>query len=138
MVAEHLRSAPEAVAETFPAVSESVPRARQLIVALAAGAGANEQQIDAIRLATSEALTNAVVHAYAGAPGLIHVSAEVVADGLNVTVADDGRGLRPRVDRSGMGLGLALIAEAADEMAIVTRPSGGTAVQMRFAVSLRS
>ena len=138
MVDEQAQTAVPAVDETFPAVSDSVPRARQAVVALAAGAGASEQQIDAIRLATSEALTNAVVHAYEGAPGLIHVSAELRNGGLDVTVADDGSGLRPRLDRRGMGLGLALIAEATQEMAIVKRPSGGTAVQMRFRLSRRS
>jgi anti-sigma regulatory factor (Ser/Thr protein kinase) len=127
-----------AIAESYPAVPDSVPRARQAVVELAIEAGASEEEVDAIRLATSEALTNAVVHAYEGAPGQIHVQAALGAGELSVTVADDGRGLAPRLDRRGMGLGLALIAEAAEELAIVKRPTGGTAVQMRFAISLRS
>ena len=126
------------VAASYPAVPSSVPVARRAVVALAADAGATERELDAIRLATSEALTNVVVHAYEGVPGLIHVSAELDAGGLSVLVADDGRGPAPRTPQRGMGLGLALIAESADELAISKRPGGGTAVQMRFAVSLRS
>jgi anti-sigma regulatory factor (Ser/Thr protein kinase) len=126
------------VAESYPAVPDSVPRARSAVVGLAAEAGATSEQIDAIRLATSEALTNAVVHAYVGAPGEVHVSAAIQAGGLEVIVADDGRGPTPRVNRSSMGLGLALMAEAADKVAILKRPGGGTEVQMRFAVSSRS
>jgi anti-sigma regulatory factor (Ser/Thr protein kinase) len=126
------------IAESYPAVPDSVPRARQAVIELAIEAGANDEELDAIRLATSEALTNAVLHAYDGPPGQIHVQAAMGPTRLSVTVADDGRGLAPRLDRRGMGLGLALIADAAEELAIVKRPTGGTAVQMRFAISLRS
>jgi stage II sporulation protein AB (anti-sigma F factor) len=126
------------VAETYPAVPESVPRARQAVVRLAADAGASEGEVDAIRLATSEALTNAVVHAYDSTPGLIYLCAAVGSEGLSVTVADDGGGLRPRLDRRGMGIGLALIAEVTETLAIVKRPAGGVKLQMRFLVSPRS
>lgn len=126
------------VALSYPAVPDSVPRARSAVVGLAAEAGATSAEIDAIRLATSEALTNVVVHAYVGAPGKVHVSAALQAGELKVIVADDGSGPAPRADRRGLGLGLALIAEAADALAILKRPGGGTEVQMRFAVSLRS
>lgn len=132
------KSRSDDVAQSYPAVPDSVPRARRSVVDLASDAGATPEKLDAIRLATSEALTNAVVHAYAGAPGKVHVSAALRDGELSVSVADDGRGLAPRVDRRGMGLGLALIAEAADEVAILKRPGGGTEVQMRFAVSPRS
>jgi anti-sigma regulatory factor (Ser/Thr protein kinase) len=126
------------MAESYAAVPASVPLARQAVVALAVRAGAGEEQLEAIRLATSEALTNAVVHAYEGAPGKIHVSAEAGRDAVSVSVADDGAGLRPRLERQGMGIGLALIAEATDELTIRKRPAGGTELQMRFAVSPRS
>ena len=127
-----------AVSASYPAVPESVPEARQAVVGLAAEGGASDEQVDAIRLATSEALTNAVVHAYDGAPGMVHVRAVLAGDGIAISVRDDGTGLRPRLDRRGMGLGLALIAAAADEMAIATRPGGGTELKMRFGLSPRS
>jgi anti-sigma regulatory factor (Ser/Thr protein kinase) len=138
VVPERAHNQGEEIAQSYPAVPDSVPRARQAVVELATEAGASDEELDAIRLATSEALTNAVVHAYEGAPGQVHVQAALDGGQLSVTVADDGRGLAPRLDRRGMGLGLALIADAAEEVAIVKRPTGGTAVQMRFAVSLRS
>lgn len=124
-----------AVAKTYPAVPESVPLARQAVVRFAAAAGASDDEVEAIRLATSEALTNAVVHAYPGAPGSIYVDAELEPDGLLVRVADDGHGLHPRLDRRGVGIGLALIAEAAAALAIHKRPAGGTELEMRFPVS---
>lgn len=121
-----------ALRKTYPAVPESVPRARHEIVEVAAGAGASAGQLDAIRLAASEALTNAVLHAYDCRAGRLHVRAAVDPGGLAVSVVDDGHGMGAGTSRSVMGLGLALIAEAAQELAILKRPSGGTELQMRF------
>lgn len=120
------------VTESYPAEPASVPRARGAVVQLAAAAGADEERVDSIRLAVSEALTNAVLHAYQAAPGLVHVRARAADGCLSVVVADEGSGLRPRIARRGMGLGLALIAEAAQELAILKRPQGGTELRMRF------
>lgn len=99
---------------------------------LAARAGASERAIEAIRLAISEAVTNAVRYAYEGVAGPIHLCAAVSERGLTVTVADEGRGVRPHLDRQGLGLGLALIADAADRVAIAKRSGGGTELQMLF------
>jgi serine/threonine-protein kinase RsbW len=116
----------------YPAVPGTVPQARRALTEFAESAGATDEQIEAIRLATSEAVTNAVVHAYAGRPGEIHVSAAVAGDELWVLVADDGRGLHPREDSPGLGMGLALISDASDGFAIVNRSTGGTEIRMRF------
>ena len=51
---------------------------------------------------------------------------------LWLLVADDGDGLQPETDRPGLGLGLGLISQVCDEMAIVARSSGGTEVRIRF------
>lgn len=114
------------------AVPESVPEARNAVVALAARAGVDDEAVEAIRLATSEAVTNAVLYAYDGHSGPIYVSAAACETGMAVTVADEGGGVRPRLDRKGIGFGLALIAQAADELAITKRPGGGTELQMSF------
>jgi anti-sigma regulatory factor (Ser/Thr protein kinase) len=122
----------ESVSATYPAVAGSLPVARRAVAELAGAAGATGDQIDAIRLATSEALTNVILHAYRDGQGPIHVTAAVAGGELWVLVADDGDGLRPRGDRSGLGLGLALIAQASDELTIVRRSHGGTELRMRF------
>jgi hypothetical protein len=49
-----------------------------------------------------------------------------------VLIADDGTGLRPRGRHSGLGLGLALIAQLADEFEILSRSTGGTELRMQF------
>jgi anti-sigma regulatory factor (Ser/Thr protein kinase) len=120
--------------ETYPAEPESVARARSALGDIAAAAGADSAQIEAVRLACSEAMTNSVLHAYRGEPGSIYVTAAVVDEGLWVLIADDGCGLEPRANRPGLGLGLGLIAQVSDDLAVVPRAAGGIEVRMRFSL----
>lgn len=124
----------ETLRESYPALPASVTAARTAICAAAMAAGATAEQLDSIRLASSEAVTNAILHAYGERPGRVYVSAAEVGAELCVVVSDDGGGLLPRSERSGLGFGLALIAHACGELAIVTGASSGTEVRMRFPV----
>lgn len=133
-----MQSVTESFSLTYEATPSSVGRARASLADFARQAGATDTQIDAVRLATSEAVTNAVLHAYRGEPGPIHVTAAVAGTELWVLVADDGGGLQPETDRPGLGLGLGLISQVCDEMAIVARSSGGTEVRIRFDLSVPS
>src|SRR5579875_605113 len=61
---------------SLPAIPDSVRAIRGLVTDLARRAGAHDEQLDAVRLAVSEAATNVVLHAYgADRAGLIHLSA---------------------------------------------------------------
>jgi serine/threonine-protein kinase RsbW len=119
---------------TYPAVATTAPMLRRALAELAADAGATEEQVDRVRLAVSEAVTNVVLHAYRDSPGLVHVSADLAGSELWVLIADDGCGLRPVADRPGLGIGMALISVLTDDFAIVSRSSGGVEVRMRFNV----
>jgi len=98
--------------------------------------------LHAVELAVSEAVNNAVLHAYrdrdpTAGPGKVHVTAVVRGDELRVTVADEGIGMRPRADSPGAGLGLALMGTLADRIDIDQR-RGGTRVTLAFRVTPRS
>ena len=54
---------PPSLSRDYSAVADSVPLARNALVAMARAAGADQAQLEAVRLAASEALTNAVIHA---------------------------------------------------------------------------
>ena len=118
--------------ETYEASPRSVADGRSKLADFAAKAGATPSQVDAVRLAASEAMTNSVLHAYRGGPGLIYVNAAVASGELWILISDDGCGLRPRADRPGLGLGLGLISEVSDDFAVVSRATGGTEVRIRF------
>jgi serine/threonine-protein kinase RsbW len=128
----------ETFTESYAAVPDAVAKARNALTGFAGEAGAEPEQLEAIRLATSEAVTNAVMHAYAkGQKGTVQVSASYIEDELWLLVADTGTGLRPRANSPGLGLGLALIAQLADEFQILSRGSGGTELRLRFKLPTR-
>ncbi|WP_407652985.1 ATP-binding protein [Baekduia soli] len=94
------------------------------------------QDVDAVRLAVSEAVTNVILHAYRDddRPGECLVSAwRDPEDGLVVWVCDDGQGMRPRPDSPGVGAGLPLIASVVQSLQVERRPTGGTRIMMSFA-----
>jgi stage II sporulation protein AB (anti-sigma F factor) len=122
------------ISRTYPALPESIPLARAAVAAFAAEAGATEEQREGVRLVVSEAVTNAVLHAYPDTPGDVHVTAVVVCDELWILIADDGRGLSVRGESPGLGLGLVWMAEFSDGMTLMTRSSGGVEVRLRYAL----
>lgn len=106
-------------------------------MAYAESNGASAQQCDDIGLGASEALSNVVVHAYAGHDdaGDIQVEAWMQGDALQVTVCDDGIGIAPRLDSPGLGLGLAIIGRICDQLIIENRDGeAGARVRMSFAI----
>ena len=117
------------------AVPDSVGLARQAVVAFAA-----RHELAAapdVALAVTEAVTNAVVHAYrGGATGQVRVVACAQEAGLLVVVRDYGCGMLPNPGSPGAGLGLAVIGALAGEMNI-ERPDegGGTRIRIRFKLS---
>ncbi len=123
------------LSETYAAEPASVPIARGRLAEFATASGAARDLVESVRLGSSEALTNAALHAYRGDRGQIYVTAAVVSDELWVLIGDDGCGLEPRADRPGLGLGLGLIAQVSDDLAIVTRAGGGVEVRMSFALN---
>ena len=127
-----VRTKPQDLQETYPAVVESVRAARRALTEFAAEAGASVDQIEAVGLAATEALTNAVRHAYPDGMGSVYVTAAVACGELGILIADDGCGIRPHLRRGGLGLGLTLIASLCDELQIVKRSSGGTGLWLWF------
>jgi anti-sigma regulatory factor (Ser/Thr protein kinase) len=117
---------------SYPAAPLSVTLARAAVGELAEQAGADRSRLDCIRVAVSEAVTNAVVHAYPGTPGAVHVTAGVADFELWVLVADDGDGFQAPSPRPGLGWGLPLIADASDSLVIAERAEGGTEIRMHF------
>ena len=126
----------EPLTGSWTAVPDAVAGLRQSVVEYARRVGASEPVLSSIKLAVSEAATNAVLHAYADdeEPGEVAVCAIRERDTLRVVVTDDGGGMVPRADSPGLGLGLPLIAQLVDSLEVDTREGGGTSLCMRFAI----
>lgn len=114
----------------------TVRQLRAGVTACAAAAGAPLELQAAVALAVSETVTNAIVHAYAGAPetGTVRVRCWVADGQIVVEVADDGAGMARRDDSPGVGHGLAIVGAVAEAIDIAPGRDGhGTTVTMTFA-----
>lgn len=120
--------------ETFPAEAPAAALARRAAGEYAAGEGADPDTLAAIRLCVSEAVTNAVQHAYReqDEPGPVEVEARRPNGYLCLYVRDRGCGLAARSDSPGLGLGLPLISQTAAEVEVRAPAEGGTELVMRF------
>jgi len=116
---------------TFPGTPLGVAAARGEVEAVARDCGMDGLALGAVKLAVNEAVTNAVVHAYAENEGHISVTVELGDKELAVTVADTGAGLLPRADSPGLGMGLPLIAQLTERID-VRSDDGGTEIRMWF------
>lgn len=113
----------------MPAVGESVPCARRAVARYAqAVAALDADLLDAIRLAVSDAVANAALHAYPQRSGRVELTADMADGELWVLMADTGRGLNRPSDRAGLGMGLALMATVTGELVLADRADGGTEV----------
>ncbi len=124
---------------SYEAIPESVGQARRALAAFAEMHGACEEDLQRVKLASSEALSNAVIHAYGGAQGAGHLDLQAVClDGeISILIADEGCGLGGARESEGLGLGLAVMTGLCDRLRMITTSSGGTRVEMRFRLAAR-
>ncbi len=128
----------ESLSRALPAVPATVTALRSEVAAFVTAAGLGEPLLSGVKLAVSEAVTNAVMHAYAGAdqPGEVRLLACVEDGVVHVTISDDGCGMVPRLDSPGLGVGLPFIANAADSLDIGHTSAGGTELRMFFRIAV--
>ena len=112
----------------LPSEPASVSKARSALARVARRLGAREEDV---KLAVSEAVSNAVVHAFGEGSGTITLRAWREQDRLDVLVSDNGGGMMPKVDRAGLGLGISVITRLAAEVRFDSSEQG-TAVHMSF------
>jgi anti-sigma regulatory factor (Ser/Thr protein kinase) len=122
---------------SFPARARSVSDARHVVRTWAADHVTDQDTQDALAICVSEAVTNAVVHAYRDRPhpGTLELEAMLRDRALDITVRDNGAGFVPRIDSPGLGLGMPLMARLADHVEVDSPADGGTEITLRFAIS---
>jgi anti-sigma regulatory factor (Ser/Thr protein kinase) len=117
---------------TAPATADEVGRMRRAAAKVAAEHGLEGLALEHFELAVSEALTNAVLHAYPRSSGPMSVEVECDGADLRVTIADEGRGIGASADHRGLGMGLGILASAADFCQIRSRRGVGVEVTLGF------
>ena len=114
------------------AVPVSVAQARRLTREWSEQSGATSTQLENIALAITEAVANVVRHAYPlSEPGLIHLDAHTEPGALVFSIRDDGIGANQPSENAGLGVGLPIIIEVADD-AMIKPTSAGTQLTLRF------
>ncbi len=117
----------------LPARAENVAVVRHAFGGFAEVLRVDEQTLADIKLAVTEACTNVVIHAYeADDPGSLEVDATIDDSRLTVIIRDRGRGIVPRPDSPGLGLGLPLIATLAESLELGSDGGDHTEVRMTF------
>ncbi len=117
---------------TLPARAENVAVVRHAFGGLGDALDIDDQVLADVKLAVTEACTNVVVHAYPDGEGPMEIAAAIRDGRLAVAVRDDGRGMLPRPDSPGLGLGLPLIATLADTLELGRSEDDRTEVRMTF------
>ena len=119
----------------LPARAENVAVVRHAFGGFAEALSVDEQTLADIKLAITEACTNVVIHAYDdGEDGALEVDASIDDRRLTVVIRDRGRGIVPRPDSPGLGLGLPLIATLAESLELGKDDAEHTEVRMTFAL----
>ena len=133
----------ESMTLTMDSLSKNEEFARVAVAVFASRLDPTLEELDDIKTAVSEAVTNAVIHGYQNGEGTIEICARAQADGLfTVTVKDTGIGIAdiekamepmfttaPEGERSGMGF--SFMEAFMDQVVVVSAPGKGTAVTMK-------
>lgn len=115
--------------------------ARVVVAVFASRLDPTVEEIDDIKTAVSEAVTNAVIHGYRNGGGIVTIEAAIEENILSVTVSDDGIGIadiekamepmfttEPE-ERSGMGF--SFMEAFMDQVSVISAVGKGTSVTMR-------
>ena len=132
----------------FPSRSSNEAFARQAIAAFAAQLDPTIDEINDIKTAVSEAVTNCIVHAYRNEMGYITLGAKLYDTGeIQITVRDKGCGI-PDVqqarqpmfttgDAGRSGMGFTIMESFMDKLKGRSREGIGTQVTMTKQIALR-
>ncbi len=126
----------------FDAVSENEAFARNAVAAFCVTLDPTIDQINDIKTAVSEAVTNSIVHAYPdGGDNKVTVETTVDDDSVHIVVSDDGVGIgdiesamqpffttKPEQERSGMGF--TVMESFMDKLTVERKSPSGTVVKM--------
>ena len=143
----------------FDAISSNESLARVAVSAFVSSINPTLEELNDIKTAVSEAVTNAIIHCYENLygygkygekkpayivihPGKVRLRCTLTEDVLEIEVADDGCGIedidkameplyttKPLLERSGMGF--AFMEAFMDDLEVESEPGHGTVVRMK-------
>ena len=132
----------------FPSRSSNEGFARSAVACFAAQMDPTLNELEDIKTAVSEAVTNAIVHAYPDAIGTVTLKMRVCPGNvLELTVKDRGRGIadvekarQPMFTTGGAersGMGFTIMESFMDNLTVRSVPGRGTTVTMKKKLAAR-
>lgn len=127
----------------LPSLSVNEGMARAAVAAFCAQLDPRPVEIADIKCAVSEAVTNAIVHAYRGEGGIIYISVSLHSDrSITISVRDRGCGIpdvalarqplyTTNTDGERSGMGFSVMETFTDRLTVKSTPGVGTRVMMR-------
>ncbi|MDA8226797.1 MAG: anti-sigma F factor [Desulfitobacterium hafniense] len=125
---------------SFSSIPENVGIARMLIASIGAQLDLSLNEIEELKVAVSEAVSNAIIHGYRKNPGnIVFLELEIENDSLKIIVRDEGCGIsnveeamQPAfsTDPERMGLGFVFMQSFMDELNVESVVDEGTTVTM--------
>lgn len=125
----------------FPARSENERLARTVCAAFVVPLDPTLEELDEIKTAISEAVTNSIIHGYENENGIIEISGVINDDTVEYIIRDNGCGIsnvakameplytgKPESERSGMGF--SIMEAFMDELVVESAEGKGTTVIM--------
>lgn len=126
----------------FMAIPENEAFARVAVGAFLLPLNPTMEQMEDVKTAVSEAVTNAIIHGYQNKGGMIRLAAELHQDNiLKLDIVDCGVGIAdvdrareplytscPEMERSGMGF--TVMESFMDGLTVQSRPGYGTTIHM--------
>ena len=125
----------------IPALSKNESLARNVIALFCVELNPTIDELDDVKTAVSEAVTNSIVHAYSDNDGEIILRASILEQTLHIEIEDFGVGIddiasamkpfyttKPEDERSGMGF--TIMESFMDNLLVKKNEQGGTVVIM--------
>ena len=131
----------ESVSLEFESYSHNEQFARVVAAVFAARLDPTVEEVEDIKTAVSEAVTNAIIHGYEEGPGIVHMKLTIREREFEAEVRDEGVGIsdvkkameplytsKPSRERSGMGF--SFMEAFMDQVTVDSKPGRGTVVRM--------
>lgn len=127
----------------FDAISENEGLARVIIAAFLSRIDPTVDQVEDVKMAVSEAVTNAIIHGYGEKGGRVVMTAKLSGDGelavdiidKGVGIEDIGQAMQPLfttgADKERSGMGFAFMEAFMDELQVESEPGKGTVIKMK-------
>ena len=125
---------------TFSSLAENVGIARMLIASIGAQLDLSLNDIEELKVAVSEAVSNAIIHGYSKNPDeLVYLDIDLDAETLKIIVRDEGCGIADveqamqpaySTDPERMGLGFVFMQSFMDDLQVESTVDKGTTVTL--------